>query len=73
MKIPVLALSLIAVMTVPAFAVDDFVKVDADGDGQVSFDELTASGLNWTKDKFTGADADHNGTLSMEEYDSAAK
>lgn len=73
MKIPVLVLSLIAFMPVAAIAADDFVKIDADGDGQVSLDEITASGLNWTKDQFTGADSDHNGTLSIEEFNAAAK
>ena len=71
MKKLVFALSLLAFTPASAIAAADFTKVDANGDGQVTMDELTAAGVNWTKDRFTAADTDQNGALSKAEYDVA--
>ena len=61
-------------MLVPAIglAADDFTKLDASKDGQVTLEELTAAGIGWNQDQITAADTDNSGTLSKAEYESAA-
>ncbi|MGI9399771.1 MAG: hypothetical protein ACR2O0_00830 [Rhizobiaceae bacterium] len=69
MKQLVIALSIL--ITAPAFANadSDFAKIDANGDGQVTIDELRASGINWTDEAFNTADSDGGGALSEAEFD----
>lgn len=50
-----------------------FGKVDANGDGQVTFEEGKAVHTDWTQDAFNGLDADQNGTLNEAEYKAAMK
>ena len=63
------------IVLAPAIAVaaDDFTKLDANKDGQVTIEELTAAGINWKKEQFATADTDGSGTLSQTEYEAAAK
>jgi Ca2+-binding EF-hand superfamily protein len=56
-----------------ASAADDFVKIDANKDGQVTTEELTAVGIGWSTEQFATADSDGNGTLSRAEYEAAGK
>ena len=73
MKKVVIALGLAALISGPALAQEmDFAAVDADGNGQVSMDEATAAGWNWTDEEFKAADADGDGALSEEEFAAAA-
>ncbi len=69
-----LVFTLLLAVFVPSsvMAASDFTKLDADGNGQVTFEELTAAGVNWSKKQFNAADKDHNKTLSKAEYDAAA-
>jgi len=46
----------------------DFVTVDSDVSGSVSFEEAQAAWPELIVDAFAGADADANGELSAEEY-----
>jgi len=72
MKKVVLALGLAALMAGPALAQEmDFATVDADGNGQVTMDEATAAGWEWSAEDFKAADTDGNGTLSAEEFATA--
>lgn len=73
MKKLVLAASA-ALLATAAFAAGemDFAKVDANADGQVTLEEATAAGWEWTAEQFTAADTDGNGTLSVEEFTAAA-
>jgi Ca2+-binding EF-hand superfamily protein len=58
--------------SIPAIAAEgDFVKVDKDGNGQVSFDEGKAMHPDWTEAAFKTLDTDGSGTLSQQEYDVA--
>ena len=61
-------------MLVPAIglAADDFTKLDASKDGQVTLEELAAAGIGWNQEQITAADTDNSGTLSKTEYESAA-
>jgi len=52
---------------------DDFTKVDSDGDGRVTFEELIAAMPGVTEDKFKAADTNGDGALSSEEYAAAMK
>lgn len=65
----VLALSIIGFAASPALAqMADFPTADADGDGQVTLEEATAAGFEWTPEQFSQADADASGGLSEEEF-----
>ncbi len=68
MKKLILALSVLGLAGGPALAAVDFKTADANGDGQVSMDELKAADATITEDQFKSADADANGTLSEDEY-----
>jgi hypothetical protein len=58
----------------PATAAEkDFLKVDANADGQVSMEEAKAAGWNWTAEQMKAADKDGSGALSAEEFKLAAK
>ncbi len=52
-----------------AWAADDFTKLDAEKDGQVSLEELNAAGIGWNSEQFASADKDGSGTLSRAEYE----
>jgi Ca2+-binding EF-hand superfamily protein len=73
MKTLVMVLSIMSFTPAVAFAADDFAKLDSNGDGQASMDELTAAGLTWTKEEFASADKDGSGSLSKSEYEAAQK
>lgn len=47
----------------------DFATLDADGDGQITMEELQAQGAA----RFADADTDGNGSLSLEELTAAAE
>jgi len=66
-----LVFALLLMAAAPASAAADFAKVDGDGDGQVTLEELTAAGVSWTSEQFTAADADQSRTLSKAEYEAA--
>jgi hypothetical protein len=71
MKKLILALAMIG-FSLPAFAqMTDFVSVDANADGEVTFEEAAAAGLPWTQEQFNAADTDGSGTLSEEEFSAA--
>jgi hypothetical protein len=63
---------LLVIAPASALAGDDFSKLDANGDGQLTVEELTAGGLNWSKEQFTAADTDSSGALSQSEYEAVA-
>lgn len=69
MKQLVIALSILVIAPASAIAAGDFAKIDADGDGQVTIDELRASGINLTEESFNNADSDGDGALSEAEFD----
>ncbi len=69
MKQLVIALSILVAAPAVAIAASDFGKIDADGDGQVTIDELRASGINLTEEAFNTADSDGDGALSEAEFD----
>ena len=69
MKQLVIALSILFAVSTFAIAAGDFAKIDADGDGQVTIDELRASGINLTEEAFNTADSDGDGALSEAEFD----
>ena len=62
--IPAVLLTLIAAV---AFAkAPSFTQVDTNKDGAISASEAEAAGIS--KELFIRADADHNGTLNMDEF-----
>jgi hypothetical protein len=62
---------LVAAFAPPSASASDFAKLDADGNGEVTFEELTAAGVNWTQEQFAAADADQSRSLSQAEYEKA--
>ncbi len=73
MKKTILALAVIGLSGLPAFAQEaDFMKVDANADGNVTMEEATAAGWTWTEDQFKAADADASGGLNADEFAKAA-
>lgn len=68
MKKVMISLAVIA-FAAPAFAqAGTFAELDADQNGEVSFEELTVAMPDLTVEKFATADTDANGALSEEEY-----
>ncbi len=55
----------------PALAVSDFMAVDANSDGFVSYAETTIGAPEISDDLFKVADADGDGVLSAAEYTEA--
>lgn len=56
----------VAALAMPALAMND-VKMDADGDGQVSMEEFNTAMPDAGADTFTTLDTDGDGMLSAEE------
>ncbi|MAL78524.1 MAG: hypothetical protein CMN55_05340 [Sneathiella sp.] len=54
-------------------AAPEFSKIDTDGNGSVSYEELIVVMPNVTKEQFASVDTDQNGELSQEEYEAAVK
>ena len=56
--------------TAPAFAQDitPFAELDADANGELSFEELTVALPELNVEQFTTIDTDANGSVSEEEY-----
>ena len=52
-----------------AQAATDFVAVDTDANGGVSYEEALVTWPDLTEEAFAAADLDGNGELSSEEYD----
>lgn len=70
MKKLMISVAALALMSAPAFAqAADFSTADANGDGQVTYEEAVAVLPDLTEDQFKAADTDSNGTLSEAEYD----
>ncbi|TNE35290.1 MAG: EF-hand domain-containing protein [Alphaproteobacteria bacterium] len=67
--ISVAALSILAAAPAMA-ATGNFKKVDANGNGTISFQELKAAMPSATKAKFAAADKDKSGELSKKEFSS---
>ncbi|MFP7755133.1 hypothetical protein ACLG6S_10875 [Thermodesulfobacteriota bacterium B35] len=58
---------LLTLMATTAFAMaPSFTQVDTNKDGAISASEAEAVGIS--KELFTKADADHSGTLNMDEF-----
>lgn len=55
-----------------AQAATDFVAVDTDANGGVSYAEALVAWPDLTEEAFAAADLDGNGELSSEEYDAFA-
>jgi len=71
-KTPILFAAAVLLVSTTAYAASDaFSKVDTDGDGRVTPEELVAVAPDITADKFKVADANGDGTLSPEEYAAA--
>jgi len=70
-KIPILFAATLFVSTAVYAGSDDFAKVDTDGDGRVTPEELVAAVPEVTADTFKAADANGDGALSPEEYAAA--
>ncbi|HFQ90631.1 MAG TPA: EF-hand domain-containing protein [Desulfobulbus sp.] len=62
--IPAALLTLVA--TAALAMAPSFAQVDTNKDGAISQSEAEAVGIS--KELFTKADADHNGTLNMDEF-----
>ena len=72
MKTRSLVLSVAAILVSgPAFAISDFMAVDANSDGFVSYAETTIGAPEISTDLFKVADADGDGVLSAAEYSEA--
>lgn len=54
-------------------AAPDFNTVDTDGDGSVTYEELTVVMPDVTKEQFSAVDTDADGVLSQEEYENAVQ
>lgn len=72
MKRLLVSLAAIA-LAAPAMAQDaaqgaTFAELDADQNGELSFQELTAVAPELTVEQFAAADVDANGALSEDEY-----
>lgn len=48
---------------------DRFKSADANGDGALTLEEVTAAAPDTTADKFAAVDLDGNGTLSYDEFE----
>ncbi len=71
-KTPILfAATALLISTAAIAAKGDFAKVDTDGDGRVTLEELVVAVPEATEDNFKVADANGDGTLSPEEYSAA--
>lgn len=69
MKKTLLATTAALLFAAPAFAQDaDFVTVDADASGGVSYEEAVAVMTDLTEDAFAAADTDQDGELSEDEF-----
>jgi len=68
MKKLTLSLAALGLMTGAALAQQTtFADVDADANGELSFEEITVAWPQLTQDEFTAADTDGSGGLSAEE------
>jgi hypothetical protein len=73
MRMLVLALGVAGLVAVPALAAEvEFVRVDTDGSGLVSVEEIAAAGWELSEEKFAEADADADGYLNADEFKVAA-
>ena len=73
-KTPIFIAATALLISTSAFAAtDDFAKVDANGDGRITLEELVVAMPDATEDKFKAADANGDGSLSKEEFDVAMK
>jgi len=70
-KTPILFAAALFVSTAAFAGSDNFTKVDSDGDGRVTFEELVAAMPGVTADKFKAADTNGDDALSSEEYAAA--
>jgi hypothetical protein len=65
----ILATLTVVAFTAPALAqAMDFVTIDADASGTVTWEEVQAALPDLTEEAFTAADADGSGDLSEEEF-----
>ncbi|MBV7393325.1 hypothetical protein [Mameliella sediminis] len=72
MKTTLTTIAALTAFSLPAFAQDmEGAKLDMDGDGLVSLEEVQAMYPDVSQDDFTGADADGDGLLSAEELEAA--
>ena len=59
-------------LATPALA-DQHMAADTDGDGMISFEELSAANPDVTQEAFDSADSDGDGMLNDEEMTAAAE
>ncbi|WP_323768644.1 hypothetical protein [Antarctobacter sp.] len=71
MKATLFTTAAVALLAVPAFAQDDMVGPDTDGDGLVSLVEAQAAYPDMSQDDFAQADTDGDGFLGTEEMEAA--
>ena len=68
-KIPYILAATALFVSSTAFAASaDFAKVDANGDGRVTIEELSEAMPEVSEEKFKVADANKDGALSPEEF-----
>lgn len=67
MKLAVWTLAAGALLVGPALAQTTFAQIDADGSGEVSYQEVLAVLPNLSETEFAAADTDQSGALSENE------